>query len=104
MFAPALDSQFPLPVEETVDFGASPASPHKDPDAIPQAREENAPAKYSTIVKLGLFFSVTSHLSPATLSPISHSLALQQMTHLFDHAIEGVKLKLRKPKPKASAL
>jgi len=82
MFAPALDSRFPLPVEETVDFGASPASPPKEPNAVPQARNENAPAKYSTIFKMGLFFS--------------------QMTHLFDHAIEGVKLKLRKPK--ASAL
>lgn len=78
MFAPVLDSRLPLPAEETVDFGASPASPPKEPDALPQAREENAPAKYSTIVKMGLFFS--------------------QMTHLFDHAIEGIKLKVRKPK------
>ena len=63
MFAPALDPRIPLPVEETVDFGASPASPPKEPDALPQARQENAPAKYSTIVKMGLFFSVPS-LSP----------------------------------------
>ena len=77
MFAP-VDSLFPLPVEETVDFGASPASPPKEPDVLPQVREENAPEKYSTIVKLGLFFSVPSHLSPTTLSPISHDLALSR--------------------------
>ena len=63
MFAPVLDSRLPLPAEEAVDFGASPASPLKEPDALPQAREENAPAKYSTIVKMGLFFSVPS-ISP----------------------------------------
>ena len=63
MFAPILDSRFPLPLEETVNFGESQASPTKEPEAVPQAREENAPAKYSTIVKLGLFFSVPSRLS-----------------------------------------
>ena len=75
MFAPVLDSRFPLPVEETVDFCASPASPPKEPNAVPQAREENTPAKYSTIVKMGLFFSVPSHLSPVLHRRRSHTIS-----------------------------
>lgn len=76
MFAPVLDSRFPLPLEETVDFGESPASPPKQLDAVPQAREENTPAKYSTIVKLGLFFSVPS-ISPEcyTVADLTRSRA-----------------------------
>jgi hypothetical protein len=75
MFAPVLDSRFPLPLEETADFDKSPASPPKEPDVVPQAREDNTQAKYSTIVKMGLFFSVPSHLSPVLHRRRSHTIS-----------------------------
>jgi len=75
MFAPVLDHRYPLPVEEALDFGTSPAPPPEEPDTGAQVREENAPVKYSPIFKMGLFFSVPC-LSPVLLSPISHNPAL----------------------------
>ena len=72
-----LDSRYryPLPVEETLDFGTSSAPPPEKPDAGAQVREENVPAKYSPIFKMGLFFSVPC-LSPELLLPISYDLVL----------------------------
>jgi hypothetical protein len=69
--------RYPFPVEESLDFGTSPAPPPKELDAGAgaQVREENVPAKYSPIFKMGLFFSVPC-LSPVLLLPTLHDLVL----------------------------
>lgn len=60
MFAPVLDRQFPLPLEEGLDFGA--ALP-EEPNPGAQVRKESPPPpKYSPIVNMGLFLSVPSCL------------------------------------------
>ncbi|KAI0305611.1 hypothetical protein B0F90DRAFT_1666463 [Multifurca ochricompacta] len=73
-FAPAPDFRFPSPVQMPLDFGTAPVNE-------PQALEGGSPPRYSTIFKMGLFFSIT---------------------HRFDRAIDGVKVKFRKPKSRAS--
>jgi len=78
-------------VEEPVEVGVAP--PLDEPEAAAQEPREKAPAKYSTLFKMGLFFSVSYSLVPC-FSPIRHDLNLQQVTHHLDRAIEGVKIKL----------
>lgn len=74
-FGSAPDFRFPSPVE-LLDLGDVPSS-----EPQPQAPKESSPPKYSPMFKMGLFFS--------------------QITDRFDRAIDGVKIKLRKPKPRA---
>jgi hypothetical protein len=63
-FAPTV-----VPVEMAVDLGGG-ATPPAVSDAGAQVREQNPVAKYSPIVKIGLFFSVPPCLLPAFLSSI----------------------------------
>ncbi|KAF8472904.1 hypothetical protein DFH94DRAFT_142651 [Russula ochroleuca] len=73
-FAPSTpDCRFP-----ELDFGAGP--PDK-PEVEAEEPKITEPAKYSPIFKMGLYFS--------------------QMTQLVDRAIEGVKIRMRKPKSQA---
>jgi len=75
-FGPVPDFRFPSPVE-LLDLGDVSSS-----EPQPQApKEESSPSKYSSIFKMGLFFS--------------------QISNRFDRAVDGVKIKLRKPKPRA---
>jgi len=75
-FGPVPDFRFPSPVE-LLDLGDVSSS-----EPQPQApKEESSPPKYSSIFKMGLFFS--------------------QISNRFDRAVDGVKIKLRKPKPRA---
>jgi hypothetical protein len=67
MFAPALDYQSPLPVKMAVDLGSAPP---EEPNAGAEVQTQNPPAKYSTIVRMGLFFSVLLRLSSVLPSPI----------------------------------
>jgi len=73
IFAPMVNCTSPPPVEESVDVGVAPLD---EPEAETQEPREEAPAKYSTLFKMGLFFS--------------------QVTHHLDRAIEGVRIKLRR--------
>ncbi|KAH9083544.1 hypothetical protein EDB83DRAFT_2562646 [Lactarius deliciosus] len=72
---PRLISDFPSPVEP-LDLGDVSSS-----EPQPEAPKESSPPKYSSMFKMGLFFS--------------------QITDRFDRAVDGVKIKLRKPKPQA---
>ncbi|KAH9961333.1 hypothetical protein BC827DRAFT_341880 [Russula dissimulans] len=74
-FAPIVNCTSPPPMEESIDVGVAPLD---EPEAEAQEPKEEALAKYSTLFKMGLFFS--------------------QVTHHLDRAIEGVKIKLQKPK------
>jgi len=73
-FAPAYNCR----ISKEVDLGPPPPDTPGGGEKEPEASE---PAKYSPIFKMGLFFS--------------------QMTQLFDRAIEGAKIKVRKPKSQA---
>jgi len=55
----------PPPVEEPVEVGVAP--PLDEPEAAAQEPREKAPAKYSTLFKMGLFFSVSYSLVPVFL-------------------------------------
>jgi len=74
-FAPMVNCTSPPPMEESIDVGVAPLD---EPEVEAQEPREEALAKYSTLFKMGLFFS--------------------QVTHHLDRAIEGVKIKLQKPK------
>ncbi|KAH9993958.1 hypothetical protein BJV77DRAFT_961616 [Russula vinacea] len=79
--APTADCRF-----AELDFGATPPDkPEAEADSAGEPKTTE-PAKYSPIFKMGLYFS---------------DLSLQQMTRLVDRAIEGVKIRMRKPKSQA---
>jgi hypothetical protein len=96
-FAPILDHRFPLQLEEALDFGAAPLE-EADAAAQPEVRKEDPPQKYSPIVQMGLFLLVQYLVHSKCYCHRSDITSLQQMTRGLDRAIEGVKLKLRKPK------
>jgi hypothetical protein len=76
MFANPLDHRSPLPVEEALDFDTSLAPPPEEPDAGAQMQPGNAPAKYSPIFKMGLFFSVPSFSLVPTIANLTQSRAI----------------------------
>ncbi|KAH9965981.1 hypothetical protein BC827DRAFT_1181383 [Russula dissimulans] len=77
-FAPVVGCTSPPPMEESIDLAA--VLPGKS-EAEVQASGGKAPAKYSTLFKLGLFFA--------------------QMTRRLGGAIDGFETKLRKPESRA---
>lgn len=77
-FAPPVDCLSRFPMEP--DFGTSVSDPPKA-EAKAEPPKEPETAKYSALFKLGLYLS--------------------QMTHLVNRAIEGVKIKTRKPRSQA---
>ncbi|KAI0256083.1 hypothetical protein BJV78DRAFT_1278648 [Lactifluus subvellereus] len=78
-FAAAPDVGPPSPVEQPLDLGAVPQA---EPQGKALGPQGSPAAKYSTLFKMGLFFS--------------------QIANRFDRALDGVKIKIRKPKSQAS--
>jgi len=66
MFAPVLGYQSPLPVKTAIDLGSAP----EEPNDGAEVQTQSPPAKYSTIVRMGFFFSVLPYLSSVLPSPI----------------------------------
>ncbi|KAF8274540.1 hypothetical protein EI94DRAFT_692312 [Lactarius quietus] len=73
-FGPTPDFRFPTPVS-TLDLRDVSSS-----EPQPQPPKESSPPEYGPMFKMGLFFS--------------------QITDRFDRAVDGAKIKLRKPKPR----
>jgi hypothetical protein len=70
MFAPVLGYQSPLPVEMAIDLGSAPEEPKEESNNGAEVQTRSPPTKYSTIVRMGLFFSVLPYLSSILPSPI----------------------------------
>ena len=87
-----------------VDFGTSPSnSPEAEAEAeaeLPKQPKTSEPVKYSPVFKLGLYLSVRLCFSWMLLL-LTRLLTSQQMTHLVNRAIDGVKIKTRKPRSQA---
>lgn len=98
-FASPHDFRSLFPTE--LDFGASQAdSPEAGAEVEPiREQKTSQPAKYSQIFKLGFFLSVllcfSSNVAPTGLTRLITS---QQMNRLVNRAIDGVKIKTRKPR------